>query len=760
MQRRSGLVILILLAAAVVVAAQILVTWRASERAQSIVAEIAALDPANLPQEKTRTEIAQARIQTELDRFFWRSLITNLIPLGSVAVALLGAWIGLRKYLDEREKERLDRGASDLTQVLEYLADADNRKRTVGLVGLQHFFSPDKQEYHLRALSALAAGARLESDEEVLRALRLAMEQAAANVDPGLLRQVSWQSVKLATVGLAKRTLDGLDLRDTLLEDGDLSGASLRGAKLVNARLNGADLSAANLRDADLTYADLAGANLEGADLRGAILHEAKVLRLNLKGADLRGAGFEPDRMRWDLIEGWREARFDEGLKERLIARFGPEASGPKVLMLLWEMPPLVAGGTWTAAYHLLRNLKRGGAQVTVAVPWVDWALTPLPFDTDVPVVSMGIEPPRAPTFGGTAPYWSPYAAPSWSPYAAPAWSPYGGLGGAPYGGWGAYGMAPYGRPGGASTYQESSGLLRLMDAFRRRIVRMVARERFDLIHAHDWVTFPAAMDAARAAGIPWVGHFHSTEGERHPGRPDPVVAHLEREAAREANAVVVPSKVTAGRLGEVYGVETARIRVVPNCLSPEEVPLADMGGFETRRVVFLGRLARQKGPDLYARIAEEVLKSRPGVTFVAHGEGEEAWALSRSPVRVLGPVDWRGRGGAFRGASAVVVPSRAEPFGMVILEAMQHNVPVLYAAGCGAAEVLGSGVPIDPENATDSAAKLIHLLDDWLAWERTVEAQGREIRAYPKRGYEQELLRIWTETVAARRAATAVGTP
>jgi glycosyltransferase involved in cell wall biosynthesis len=294
------------------------------------------------------------------------------------------------------------------------------------------------------------------------------------------------------------------------------------------------------------------------------------------------------------------------------------------------------------------------------------------------------------------------------------------------------------------------------MDDFRRRVARLVMREEFDLIHAHDWVTFPAAMEAARAAGLPWAAHFHSTEGERHPGRPDPVVEHLEREAARSAGVVIAPSKSTAKRLAEIYGADAARIQTVPNSLSPEEVALADMGGFETRRVVFLGRLARQKGPDLYARIAEEVLKTRPNVTFVAHGEGEEAGALSRSPVRVLGPVDWRGRGSAFRGASAIVVPSRAEPFGMVILEAMQHNVPVLYAAGSGAAEVLDSGVPIKPEDAAGSAALLVHLLDDWLAWERTVEAQSREIRAYPKRGYERELVSIWTGLVGAAGATSA----
>jgi len=748
LQRRPNLVVLIVLAAALIVALQVLVTWRASERAQAIVAEISALDTATLPDEKTRSEIAQARVQTELDRFFWHSLITSLIPIASVAVALFGAWVGLRKYLDEREKERLDRGASDLTQVLEYLADGDNRKRTVGLVGLQHFFSVDKTEYHLRALSALATGARLETEQEVLRALRLAMEQATANVEPSLLRQVSWQSVKLANVDLSKRNLDAVDLRDTLLEDSDLSGASLRSAKLVNARLNGTNLTAANLRQADLTYADLAGANLEKADLRGAILHEAKVLRMNLRGADLRGAEFYPDRLRWDLIENWREAKLDDGLMEKLLGRYGPAVAGPRVLMLLWEMQPLVAGGTWTAAYHLVRNLKRCGARVTVAVPWAEWALAPLPFDTDVPVVALGIEAPRGPASSGGSPYWLPYSTPAGPAYGySPSW---------PYGAYGVYGASPYGRGAATFTYQEGSGLLRLMDVFRRRVTRLVAREDFDLIHAHDWVTFPAAMEAARAAGIPWVGHFHSTEGERHPGRADPVVEHLERTAAQSASALVAPSNATAGRLTDIYDVDPARVHAVPNCLSPEEVPSADMGSFEARRVVFLGRLARQKGPDLYARIAERVLASRSDVVFIAQGEGEEAWSLSSSAVRVLGPVDWRSRGAAFRGATAVIVPSRAEPFGMVILEAMQHNVPVLYSAACGAAEILESGIRIDPENAEDAAARLIPLLDDWFMWERAVETQTREILAYPKRGYEEAIVAIWAEAHGAARGAAA----
>lgn len=757
METYRPVVVAAVLAVIAIVALQVAATWHTSQRARSIVTELSSLDDAKLTNEKTRGEIAKIRIGNELDRFFWQSLITSLLPLASAAVALLGAWVGLRKYLDTRDKERLDRAANDLTQVLEYLADRDMRKRTVGLVGLQHFFSPDKEEYHLRALSALATGARLETEPEVLRALRLAMEQAVDKVDPKLFREISWQGVNLSGAGLAGHRLTGLDLRDAVLEDADLSRASLSCAQLVNARLNGTNLAAADLRGANLTYADMAGTSLVGAKLEGTVFRHTKVLRMDLRDADLRGAIFDLDEMRWDLIDNWREARFDDAVRAELIARFGPGTTGPRVLMLLWEAPPLIAGGTWTAAYHLVRNLKRLGAQVTVAVPWSDTVLSTLPFGTDVPVVSMGIDPPSGPAASLSA-YGSPAQSAAWSPYAslgAPPQSPYGGARG-----YGAYGWtgadaaaSPYGRASTGFVYQGGSGLLHLMDKFRRRVTRFAEKNDFELIHAHDWVTFPAAMSASDTLGIGWIAHFHSTEGERHPGRPDAVVQRLERDAAQKANAVVVPSKTTADRIAGDYDLSAGVVHVVPNSLSPEDVPARSMGSFEARRVVYLGRLTRQKGPDLYAAIAREVLNHRSDVGFVAYGEGEAAVELQGSPVRLLGPVDWNTRGDAFADASALIVPSRAEPFGMVVLEAMQHRTPVLYAAGCGAAEVIESGISIDPENAKESAEHLLSVLDDWPRWEQVVEKQMSEIAGYPERGYEQRLMTVWETTVQTRTA-------
>ena len=140
--KRRTLIVLSVFAVIAIVGLQVFATWTLSERARGIVDDIAALEVARLSDEKTRSEIAKNRIGSELDRFFWQGLITSLLPLATLGVALVGAGVGLREYLDAREKEqhsrdkeRLDRAAGDLTQVLDHLADGDARKRTIGLVG-------------------------------------------------------------------------------------------------------------------------------------------------------------------------------------------------------------------------------------------------------------------------------------------------------------------------------------------------------------------------------------------------------------------------------------------------------------------------------------------------------------------------------------------------------------------------------------------------------------------------------------------------
>ena len=383
---------------------------------------------------------------------------------------------------------------------------------------------------------------------------------------------------------------------------------------------------------------------------------------------------------------------------------------------------------------------------------------------------------------------WSPYAGFS-SPYGQPPWSPYGmlwspyGKGSAPlwstYAGFSSlYSYSPYSySPYSYSPYSYSpyrkrrhadlqrrdglsgSILFRLMREFGRRLQNYMLDHPADLIHAHDWITFDAARSAATAVSIPWIAHFHSTEEDRQQDASDPLTERIEQGAADSATRILAPSNVTSRKLIELYHADPARIDVVPNVLSEGASSTADMGRFETKRVVFLGRLTEQKGVDRFCAVAEEVRKTNPDVAFEAFGDGEQRTCLPARRVQWNGPVGWDERGRAFRAATVILVPSRAEPFGMVILEAMQHRVPIVYPATSGAAEVLDSGLKVPQEDIVGAmSAHVVGLIGSLETWENTVVAEAAEIDRYPGRGYEDRVMRVWSEALTSYKAAAARG--
>jgi glycosyltransferase involved in cell wall biosynthesis len=689
--------------------------------------------------------------------------LSSLAPLLTALVALVGALIGLRTYLDARRKERLDRIDAELKDVLEKLFDEDARVRAVGAFALQSFLTPERSHQHLHALSALQAAVQREMgpggyrDELVSRGLRFAAARAGRSLPPDMLRQMSWRWINLSRLDFAEASLAGVDLRDAVLEDADLSGADLSGALLMGAKLRGAKLQRSNLRGANLSSADLAGATLAGSDLREASLYGWQVRDLDLDQADLSGARLDANSVRWEQILNWRTATLDSPLRERLLRRYGPAPSGPRVLMLMWEIPPLVAGGTWTASYHLVRSLRRHGADVTVVVPWHGDTIASAaarPFDSEVDVVPLGMFPPEAPASAYGGPVWSPYgsgpqAGYPWSPYA----SPYAPGSGSP---WSPYASAPGPYPGTADPdLWEGSLTLRLVEQFRQRVVAFCADADFELIHAHDWVTFPAAKAAAEAVGRPWVAHFHSTVLDRQ-SRSDPFAAAIERQGAQTADRVLAPSSSTAAKIAELAGLPAKDIEVVPNPLSDEETALDEVGSFESRRVLFLGRLTEQKGPDLFVQIARAFDAAGFEATFEIVGSGELRSALAREAglvVQLRDPVEWSQRGRAYAGASAVIVPSRHEPFGMVVAEAMIRRVPVLYPTTAGIAEVIPPRLPIDPFDAAATATTVHDLLGDLSRWEQTVEEQRKAIAAYREQEYERLVQQAWLKAAATVRA-------
>gem|GEM_PF-3470762 len=724
--------------------------------------------------QKARQDLISAQIAND-SRGFFGSFAGQLSALLATLVTVSGAILALRTYLDDRdkerrdrydarEKERQDRLATSLSETLSRLVGDEARQRIVGAAGLLPFLEEDKSDFHLQALTALLAAARVDDEEPAVRqAVRLGIERACRTVKRDVLTRVSWQGVLIDGTDLTKQDLRDLDLREADLQNANLSEAKLDGSDLREAKLQGAQLKGASLCKANLAYGDFAGADLSQAALTSAQLFGIKVFKANLAGADFTGNPSDWRGVPWDVTLNWRQAKFDDGVRNELVDKYGEEAPQMRVLMLMWEMPPLVAGGTWTASYHLVRNLRRRGANVTVVVPWERELLVDLPFGTDVEVVGLGIRPPDDSSPGlssyghsayGYSPYgYSPYSSQSWSPYSSQSWSPYSSQSWSPYSSqaWSPY-AAPSSYGGGGLA---GSILFRLMGEFKRRLDKYILDHPTDLIHAHDWVTFEAAGAASKTGNVPWIAHFHSTEQDRQLANVDRLTQQIERDALSRANHIITPSRITRDKLIEIYHASDEKITVVPNSLSEGASPTSEMGRFETKRVIFIGRLMPQKGVDLFSEVARLVRANFENATFEAFGEGEQLPVLARTGVVVKGPLPWADRGQAFRDASVVVVPSRAEPFGMVILEAMQHRVPVIYPLNSGAAEVLRSGIKVPAEDVTAMASHTQTLLESIDTWEGLVRTEADEIDGYRDKRYEDGIIAIWQSLfpIAAARS-------
>ena len=406
----------------------------------------------------------------------------------------------------------------------------------------------------------------------------------------------------------------------------------------------------------------------------------------------------------------------------------------------------MVAGGSWTACYHFVRSLGKHGVEPLVVAPWREDCVDAYPFGRKVPTRLLGVLGCDA----GLAASGGAYRQ-------GPAGGPYGAY--RPYSTYG-YSGGPY-RPfrsnysyGGytaAGQELDTQGFFDFMrqagDLYTERLLDIARLTPFALVHAQDWVTFDAAAEVSRTFDTPWIAHFHSVERDRRPWAPDAMVESIERKAAHTADFVVTPSQVTARCVAQYYGAPTSKIVVVPNVLSSARAqPVRGM--FDSRRVVFLGRLELQKAPDRFAQVAARVRERDGGVAFRVFGAGELHADLARDPskIEMRGPLSWNQRWSAFDGATALLVPSRAEPFGMVVLEAMQCGVPVLYSDAAGVAEVIGSGIPIQADDVDATADSILELLANSGVWENIVAAEREEVRAYPERGYEHRLLKLYSD--------------
>jgi glycosyltransferase involved in cell wall biosynthesis len=374
--------------------------------------------------------------------------------------------------------------------------------------------------------------------------------------------------------------------------------------------------------------------------------------------------------------------------------------------MLGWEFPPYFAGGVGVVCEALTRSLVGRGHEITYLMPWTPPASGGRGLELVGPDAAHGLDVVGIPA-----------RLHSYASDARPAI------------------RIPGEIPPPASLPLYGPDLLGEVERFAERAV-MVAKARSspDLIHAHDWTTFPAGVALRRALGRPLVAHVHITEFDKSGGHhADPRIFEIERAGMQAADRVVAVSRRVAAMCVERYGVDPARIRVVYNGVASDTRP-PPPPHLPGPVVLFLGRVTLQKGPDWFVEAARRVLEVEPEATFVLAGTGDmlprviERAAELGIAGRMLFPgfVDRERASQLFALADVFVMPSVSEPFGIVPLEAMDRGVPVIVSRQSGSSELLRNALKVDFWDVDDVASKIVSVLR-YRALSAELERAGRE---------------------------------
>ncbi|MDE7473238.1 MAG: glycosyltransferase [Muribaculaceae bacterium] len=238
-------------------------------------------------------------------------------------------------------------------------------------------------------------------------------------------------------------------------------------------------------------------------------------------------------------------------------------------------------------------------------------------------------------------------------------------------------------------------------------VAGVIARtEEFDVIHSHDWLTYPAGIHAKQVTGKPLVIHVHATDYDRSRGNVNPTVFNIERDGMIHADHIITVSNLTRRTVIEKYGIDPAKVTTVHNAVVPlsEDLLNAKAPKPKEKVVTFLGRITMQKGPEYFVEAAAKVLKNNHNVRFVMAGSGDMmdkmiTLAAERGIAdRFHFPGFQKGKQvyEMLSASDVYVMPSVSEPFGISPLEAMQMGVPSIISKQSGCAEILDNVIKTD----------------------------------------------------------------
>jgi glycosyltransferase involved in cell wall biosynthesis len=249
----------------------------------------------------------------------------------------------------------------------------------------------------------------------------------------------------------------------------------------------------------------------------------------------------------------------------------------------------------------------------------------------------------------------------------------------------------------------------------------IASQNDFDVIHAHDWLTYRAGIEAKRISGKPLIVHMHATEFDRSGERINQQVFDIEQEGMMGADRVVAVSNFTRNIVIQRYGIDESKVVTVHNGVSPLDNETNPLSSPTREKIVtFLGRITFQKGPDYFVEAAYKVLQKDDNVRFVMAGSGDMMNRMIHRVARLKIGSKFHFTGflkgdevnKMFGLSDVYVMPSVSEPFGISPLEAMRSNVPVVISKQSGVSEVLNHALKVDfwdIDALSDSIYALLH---------------------------------------------------
>ncbi len=259
----------------------------------------------------------------------------------------------------------------------------------------------------------------------------------------------------------------------------------------------------------------------------------------------------------------------------------------------------------------------------------------------------------------------------------------------------------------------------------------------FDVVHAHDWMTYLAGVEVKRATGKPLVVHLHASQFDRAGADARGWIYELEKYGMEQADAVCAVSKYTGTVASGHYGINSDKIYPVHNGADPVKV-FRGKKKFPEKLVLFLGRLTAQKGPEFFLEIAAKVLEKTDNARFVMAGTGEKLRQLIETGA-------FHGVGDKFHFTGFLnkekvnellsitdiyCMPSVSEPFGLSALEAAQFNIPAVISKQSGVAEVMKGALKADFWDVEMMANQIVSLIEDEELYAKVVEQSTQDIQS------------------------------